>query len=166
MASLIGRRSERGAALVEFALVLPLLLVVIAGIVDFAFLFQRYEVITNAAREGARMASLSSPGTYNDAAVRSHVRSYVMAGLDMSDLSQVMPTTPDAVQVENVALTVDLGGGDTAIVPARKVTITYKHSFLLLGPMLALINGSWGDTMDIVSTSQMRLELPAATEEE
>ena len=46
-------REERGAALVEFALALPLLLVVIAGIVDFGFTLQRYEVITNAAREGA-----------------------------------------------------------------------------------------------------------------
>ena len=55
------RRGERGAALVEFALAVPLLLVVIAGIVDFGFAFQRYEVITNAAREGARMATL--PGT-------------------------------------------------------------------------------------------------------
>ena len=52
------RRGERGAALVEFALAVPLLLVVIAGIVDFGFAFQRYEVITNAAREGARMATL------------------------------------------------------------------------------------------------------------
>ena len=51
-------QEERGAALVEFALALPLLLVVIAGIVDFGFTFQRYEIITNAAREGARMASL------------------------------------------------------------------------------------------------------------
>ena len=50
--------AERGAALVEFALAVPLLLVVIAGIVDFGFVFQRYEVITNAAREGARLASL------------------------------------------------------------------------------------------------------------
>ena len=48
------KQEERGAALVEFALALPLLLVVLAGIVDFGFVFQRYEVITNAAREGAR----------------------------------------------------------------------------------------------------------------
>ncbi len=51
-------RTDRGAALVEFALVLPLLLVIIGGIVDFGFLFQRYEVVTNAAREGARLAVL------------------------------------------------------------------------------------------------------------
>ena len=47
--------SER-AELIEFALVFPLLLMVVLGIVDFGFLFQRMEVVTNAAREGARIA--------------------------------------------------------------------------------------------------------------
>src|SRR6185436_12324640 len=72
---------ERGAALVEFALALPLLLVVIAGIVDFGFTFQRYEIITNAAREGARMASL--PG-YDQTSVDDRVRAYVAAGLGVN----------------------------------------------------------------------------------
>ena len=40
---------------------MPLLLVLIAGIVDFALMFQAYEVVTNAAREGARLRVL--PGT-------------------------------------------------------------------------------------------------------
>ena len=51
-------RSERGAELVEFALILPLLLFIILGLVDFGFMFQRFEVVTNAAREGARIAVL------------------------------------------------------------------------------------------------------------
>ncbi len=49
---------ERGAELVEFAFVFPTLLLVMLGIIDFGFLFQRYEVVTNAAREGARVAIL------------------------------------------------------------------------------------------------------------
>ena len=44
---------ERGAELVEFAFVFPTLLLVMLGIIDFGFLFQRYEVVTNAARERA-----------------------------------------------------------------------------------------------------------------
>ena len=36
----------------------PTLLLVMLGIIDFGFLFQRYEVVTNAAREGARVAIL------------------------------------------------------------------------------------------------------------
>ena len=47
-----GPRSERGSQLIEFALVLPLLLLVVLGIMDFGLLFQRYEAVTNAAREG------------------------------------------------------------------------------------------------------------------
>jgi len=85
-------REERGAALVEFALALPLLLVVLAGIVDFGFAFQRYEVITNAAREGARLASL--PGFDDQTSVDNRVRAYVMQGLNIpsSSLGAVMPS--------------------------------------------------------------------------
>ena len=76
-----GRRSlltsERGAELVEFALVFPMLLLVMLGIMDFGFLFQRYEVLTAAAREGARIAIL--PG-YTDADVQARVTAYLTAG--------------------------------------------------------------------------------------
>ena len=68
---------ERGAELVEFAFVFPLLLLVMLGIVDFGFLFQRYEVVTNAAREGARVAIL--PG-YQTADVQARVNQYLTAG--------------------------------------------------------------------------------------
>ena len=54
-------RSQAGAELVEFALVLPIMLLVFGGIVDFGLLLQRQQVVTNAAREGARLAVL--PGT-------------------------------------------------------------------------------------------------------
>ena len=50
--------SDRGAELIEMAIVLPILLFIFAGIIDFGFMFQRYEVLTNAAREGARMGTL------------------------------------------------------------------------------------------------------------
>ena len=50
---------ERGSELIEFALVFPLLLMVVLAIVDFGFMFQRYEVVTNAEREGARIAVLA-----------------------------------------------------------------------------------------------------------
>src|SRR4029453_70258 len=103
---------ERGAALVELAMVLPLLLVVIAGIVDFGFAFQRYEVITNAAREGARMATL--PG-YTDTAVDAYVRQYVQQGLSLSSsaMNTVMPTGSVTVSYADLTLTgVGAGGTD------------------------------------------------------
>ena len=66
-------REERGSELIEFALVCPLLLMVVLAIVDFGFMFQRYEVVTNAAREGARVAVL--PG-YSNADVQTRVETY------------------------------------------------------------------------------------------
>ena len=51
-------RSERGAELIEMAMVMPILLIVVGGIVDFGFVFRTWQVITNAAREGARVGVL------------------------------------------------------------------------------------------------------------
>lgn len=49
-------RKQRGTAAVEFALIVPLLLLLIAGLIDFGHLFWHRHVLTNAAREGARAA--------------------------------------------------------------------------------------------------------------
>jgi len=147
-------QEERGAALVEFALALPLLLVVIAGIVDFGFTFQRYEIITNAAREGARMASL--PG-YDQTSVDNRVRAYVAAGLGVnpSVLAGAMPS--GAVTLTPGTLDIPVGGA-TKTVPTALVTVTFRHNFMLLGPILGLINKSWGSSIVLTATSQMRLE--------
>lgn len=51
------KRSERGANLVEFAIILPVLALLLMGVVDMAYAFHDYVIITNAAREGARVAS-------------------------------------------------------------------------------------------------------------
>jgi Flp pilus assembly protein TadG len=49
---------ERGAAAVEFALILPLLIVLVFGIVQFSIAYNRAQGLHAAAREGARLASL------------------------------------------------------------------------------------------------------------
>ena len=70
-------RGDRAAELLEFALALPILLLVLGGILDMGFLFKDYEVITNAAREGARMAAL--PG-WDETDVRARIAAYLAAG--------------------------------------------------------------------------------------
>jgi len=52
------RRGERGQALVEAALIIPLLMLIAMGAVDFGRLYYSYTTIANAAREGAMCASL------------------------------------------------------------------------------------------------------------
>ena len=49
-------RTEKGQAMVEFALVLPFLLALLCGIIDFGWLYYNQITLNNAAREGARYA--------------------------------------------------------------------------------------------------------------
>lgn len=52
--------SERGAAAVEFALVFPLLVLVLFGIVEFGSIFNAQLMLTSAAREGARSMAVGN----------------------------------------------------------------------------------------------------------
>jgi len=54
------RHRDRGAAAVEFALVLPMLLLIIFGLIDFGRMLNAQITLTEAAREGARANALSS----------------------------------------------------------------------------------------------------------
>lgn len=54
------RKRERGAAAVEFALLLPILLLIVFGIIDFGRMLNAQITLTEAAREGARAESLGS----------------------------------------------------------------------------------------------------------
>jgi Flp pilus assembly protein TadG len=139
-------RGRKGAELIEFALVLPLLLLIIAGIIDFGFLFQSYEAVTNAAREGARVGVL--PG-YSGADVQARVSSYISA-------SGLPNTAPAATTPRSVAT----GGGPP--VDVIEVTVTYPHAFMVLGPISALLGGSFG-TVTLRAVSSMRVEAGAGS---
>ncbi len=60
--------AERGAAAVEFALVLPVLLLLVLGAIDWGYFFFVQQVVTNAAREAARVGSLTPYDPANTAA--------------------------------------------------------------------------------------------------
>ena len=98
MAALIRRlracgRAEEGAELIEFVIVFPILMLILAGILDFGMMFRSFEVVTNASREGARVAIL--PG-YTLADVQLRVQEYLdAAGLK----STVYIIDPDKIEL-------------------------------------------------------------------
>jgi hypothetical protein len=138
--------SEQGAQLVEFALVLPLLLLVVLGIAEFGFIFMRYEVVTNAAREGARIAVL--PGYVPDD-VRTRVVAYANAG-------GVPGLTFPNILVEDG--TVPMGAG-VAPLSVKRVTVTFNHSYMFLGGIGAWFGASY-TTVPLRAVSEMRTENP------
>jgi len=138
---------ERGAELVEFALIFPMLLLVMLGIMDFGFLFQRYEVLTAAAREGARVAIL--PG-YTDADVQARVNAYLTAG----GLTEPATVTVGAAQ------TVTLG---SQCISVRPVTVTYTYQYVFVGPIMAFFGEPALGSRPLNATSAMRSENAAET---
>jgi Flp pilus assembly protein TadG len=141
-------RSESGAELIEVALTLPLLLLVVLGIIEFGFLFQQYEVITNAAREGARVAVLPGYKIPDDAKTR--VNDYLTAsGLDSSK------ATTNAVVLAPLAV------GSNCISPV-KVTVAYPHPVPYVGGIITYFGGSFG-SVTLNATATMRVEVAAVS---
>lgn len=135
-------RSEAGAELVEFALVLPLLLLVLGGIVDFGILMQRQQIVTNAAREGARLAAVG----YSDADVLARVTTFVREGTNAPGATPTAPVVCSEMF------------GDPCW--AKQVTVTLNERFFVLGPFVAIAGGGsdrFGD-IPLSAVSTMRVE--------
>ena len=139
-------KSERGAALLETALTLPLLLMVAVGIFEFGRAYQTWQVLTNAAREGARVAVL--PNAATDAAT-ARVAAYLRSG-ELSDAaSATVAVTAEAI---------DIGGGTTAA--GSRVTVTYPFEFIVMQPVARLlVSGSTvGAPLTMTASAVMRNE--------
>ena len=139
-------QGERGAAIIETALTLPLVLLVAVGIFEFGRAYQTWQVMTNAAREGARVAVLPNPIA---GAVDARVREYLQLGRINYD-----STVGVAVTGEQVSL----GAAGTA--SASRVTVTYPFTFMVLQPVAQLVvQGSMtGAPITLTASATMRNE--------
>jgi len=91
------RERERGQSLVEFAIILPVFLLILFAILDFGRAVYAYHVVANAAREGARFGQISPEDTAGIIAKAENAA----VGLDVTDLDITVtwPTT-DTVRVD------------------------------------------------------------------
>jgi Flp pilus assembly protein TadG len=139
--------ADSGAELIELAIALPILLLVTCGIIDFGIMFQRYEVVTNAAREGARVGVL---GDFTATDVQNRVTDYLAAsGL----------TGAPAPTVTYSTVPIGAGGPSIAVV---KVVVQYPNQFVFLGPAAQLVGGSSFASITLAASSTMRREGAAA----
>ena len=119
-------RDERGQSLVEFALILPFLLILLMGIFEIGRAWQKYQVITDAAREGARVAAIGSGDASVDSAA---VYQVVDDALARGKLTPADAT----VYYENLLL----GTGRPVT-----VSIEYPHNIFLLGSLMHRFRGN------------------------
>ena len=140
-------KNERGQALLEAAMTLPLLLLVSVSIFEFGRAYQTWQVLTNAAREGARVAVLPS-ATLSD--VQTRVSAYMSGGQ--------LSNAKNATVAVDFAKTIDLGGGKTAT--GSLVTVNYPFSFIVLHPVAQLFSQSTtlGNDITMSTTALMRNE--------
>jgi len=130
------RGSERGQTLVEFALILPVMLILIFALVDFGRGFYTWLVVTNAAREGARVGATQQ----GPSAIQTRINDSI-SGLDSSLLS--------------ITLTNVQGARGTPV----EVDLVYDFAFVTpLGDLIAFVSGGTLTDPTISSHASMRLE--------
>jgi Flp pilus assembly protein TadG len=136
-------RNEKGNALIETAITMPMVLLVCVGIFEFGRAYQTSQVLTNAAREGARLAILEGP---TDAEVRSRVNQY------LTDGGLVSLADGNILVTRNAAL----AGSATA----STVQVNYPFEFMVLNPVVRLIspNSTTGAPITLTAATLMRNE--------
>lgn len=110
------RRNRRGAAVVEFAVVAPLLFLLLFGMIEFGRMVMVQQVLTNASREGARRAVLDGATT---ASVTAAVQEYLSSGGIGGATVTVDPDPPGSAGYgEPVSVTVEIGFDEVSWLPA------------------------------------------------
>jgi hypothetical protein len=123
-----GKERDRGAAAVEFALVLPMVLLVVFGLIDFGRMLNAQITLTEAAREGARANALGS-------SVSSRV----------SEATQNLGSATYTVDKDCAF------GADDA-----QVTTYYKFQFVTpVGAIAKMMGGSWSGSLNLTGVGVM-----------
>ena len=126
---------ERGQSAVEFALVMPLFLILLFSIVDFGMGLRAWIAITNSAREAARVGSV---------------------GVHCADIKQRAADTSDGlVTTGDVTVT---GGVDCGGTSGNPVIVTVTYDYQYITPLGNFVEGFAGGPLHLSATANMRLE--------
>lgn len=139
------RHSERGQALIEMALVLPLIFVFILVLFDFGLALDRREVIQHAVREGARAAAVGA----------------TVAGVQDTTARQ----SDGALATSNITVCyVDMNGNGNPGDPGDNVRVsaTYTYRFTAGGGEMLTFLGAPVPSIDMTPSADMRLEKSVA----
>lgn len=141
-----GEHAERGVAAVEFAIVLPILLILVFGIVEFSSIIYNKALITNASREGARAGMVAD---LNDAervsAARVAVKRY---------LSTFFLSVEPAAGLEDGDISVDLTGVSSFGHRLISVTVDYDYVFFIMPDFISSLSSG----LTLIANTVMQFE--------
>ena len=131
------RKREDGQSLVEFALVVPIFLLVLFAIVDFGMAFHAWITVTNSAREGARVGAVRATS---------------------AEIEQRVRDTATSLDQANLSVGITNAGG----LPGESVVVDVSYDYSLMTPLADLLNmvsgGTIPATLNLDSSADMRLE--------
>ena len=122
--------TQRGAAVVEFALILPILLGLLIGGIDLSLALYDKAVITNASREGARAGIVARNPQLSDAQIRQVVNQYAQSALVNLGANPASPT----VVIQKGSMSGD---------PTLQVTVSYTFQGIGLGSLFQSLGKPW-----------------------
>ncbi|MEA3385794.1 MAG: TadE/TadG family type IV pilus assembly protein [Thermodesulfobacteriota bacterium] len=139
-------KNQKGAAAIEFAIVLPVLVLLLVGIMEFSILLYDQAVITNASREGARAGIVFDEPPISDAEIEAVVNNYCAGHM----------ITFGAVS--GVTTSVSLAGSGPSGGPVSgdpmTVSVNYHYDFLVIPNFLNDLAGG----IDLAGQTVMRME--------
>jgi hypothetical protein len=141
--AIVRLREARGDALVEFALVAPLLFLVLYGMIDFGKAFNYWHDENHLAAQGARLAAVNNvaPGNCPDGTTPSSLQAYIKCNADTSEL------------LNNATVCISFPNGSQKAANPVTVSVTTSYTWL---PIVGSAFGA--TTTSIGGTATMRLE--------
>jgi Flp pilus assembly protein TadG len=136
---------KRGASVVEFAIILPILILLLFGIIEFSVLFYDKAVITNASREGARAGIVYN---YPDPVTEGEIQQVVL-DYCAGHLITFSETSTEPLVIIIPASTTGLEAGQPLT-----VMVTYDYQFLVLPNFVTALTGG----INLAATTIMRME--------
>jgi Flp pilus assembly protein TadG len=139
------RAKSRGQTLVEFALILPVFLMLTLGVVDGARVFSAYIAITNGAREGALFAAQSTNynkwcSTTSTVACPANASTYQAA--DPDNIAYRIQQETSGLTQSSIVLSAPACDTTTCDSSSTKVTVSVQYSMTLLVPLVSTLMGS------------------------
>ncbi len=143
-------RIQRGAAVVEFAVILPLLVVIVFGIIEFSVLLYDKAMVTNASRVGARVGIVATVDSWSvtEGKIGDAVNKYLRDQSTGNFLLRSLGNPSTITATTTVTRTGGSPGGTLT------VTVVYNYAFAVIPNLITSITG----TIPLSATTVMRFE--------